>query len=67
VCIGHSVRFHSTPFVFLTDAFTGKFLCVSDLSRGHFFYEDVHIFRCGLVPRYCGDVPPHMGIDIILY
>ena len=25
--IGHSVRFHSTPFVFLTDTFTGEVLC----------------------------------------
>ena len=31
MCIGHSVRFHSTPFVFLTDAFTGKFLCGGDV------------------------------------
>ena len=31
--IGHSVRFYSTPFVILTDAFSGKFLCVSDLGE----------------------------------
>ena len=63
--IGHSVRFHSTPLVVFTDAFTGEFLCGGEVGRGHLFYEDAHIFRYGLVPRYCGDVPPHMGIDII--
>ena len=33
--IGHSVRFHSTPFVVLTDTFTGEFLCGGDVGRGH--------------------------------
>ena len=27
------VEFHSTPFVFLTDTFTGNFLCGGDLGR----------------------------------
>jgi hypothetical protein len=32
---------HSTPFVFLMDAFTGEFLCVCDLGRGHFFRNQI--------------------------
>ena len=31
VCIGRSVRFHSAPFVVLTDTFTGKVLCFFQL------------------------------------
>ena len=42
---------HSTPFVFLTDTFTGKFLCFSDLGRGHPFRNDVSVFHRVLVPR----------------
>ena len=41
----------STPFVFLTDAFTGEFLCVCDLGRGHLFRNDVSVFDRKLVPR----------------
>jgi hypothetical protein len=33
VSIGHSVRFHSAPFVVLTDTFTGEFLCGGDVGR----------------------------------
>ena len=33
--IGHSVRFYSTPFVFLSDAFSGEFLCGGDVGRTH--------------------------------
>jgi hypothetical protein len=51
VSIGHSVRFYSTPFEFLTDTFTGEFLCVSDLGRGHSFRNDVSVFDRTLVPR----------------
>jgi hypothetical protein len=36
VSIGHLVRFYSTPFVVLTDAFTDKVLCGGDVGRGHF-------------------------------
>ena len=32
---GTAVRFHSTPFVFLTDAFTGEVLCGGDVGGGH--------------------------------
>jgi hypothetical protein len=28
------VEFYSTPFVFFTDTFTGKFLCGGDVGRG---------------------------------
>ena len=35
------VEFYSTPFVFLTDTFTGKFLCGGDVGRGHSFRNDV--------------------------
>jgi hypothetical protein len=29
------VEFYSTPFVFLTDTFTGEFLCGRDVGGGH--------------------------------
>jgi hypothetical protein len=35
------VKVSSTPFVFLTDTFTGKFLCGRDVGRGHPFCNDV--------------------------
>ena len=60
------VEFYSTPFVFLTDTFTGKFLCGRDVGRGHFLRNDVSVVSCGLVPRRCGNVQPHMGVDIVL-
>ena len=52
VGVGESgVEFHSTPFVFLTDAFTGEFLCGGDVGRGHSFRNDVSIFDRNLVAR----------------
>jgi hypothetical protein len=67
VFIGHLVRFYSTSFVFLTDAFTGKVLCGGDVGRGHHPRNLVSVFRCALAPRCCGDTPPHMRTDIVLY
>ena len=37
------VEFNSTPFVFLTDAFTGEFLCFCDLVGGHLSRNDVSV------------------------
>jgi hypothetical protein len=51
VSIGHLIRFYSTPFVFLTDAFTGKFLCGGDVGRGHSFRNNVSVFDRSLFPR----------------
>jgi len=33
VIIGHSVRFYSTPFVFLVGALTDEFLCGGDVRK----------------------------------
>ena len=58
----------SAPLVFLTDTFSGEILCGGDVGRGHPSRNDVSVFRCVLnIPRWCGDVEPHMGINIILY
>ena len=55
-------------FIFLRDTFTGKFLCSLKLGWGHLGSSDFSIFRCFLTfQRWCGDVEPHMGIDLILY
>jgi hypothetical protein len=43
------VEFYSTPFVFLTDTFTGKFLGVFYSGRGHPFLNDVSVCDCVLV------------------
>jgi len=37
------VEFHSTPFVFLTDAFTGNLLCLWNL-RGVIFFATKSLF-----------------------
>ena len=60
-------RFYSTPFAFLTDAFTGEFLCGVDVGRGHIFSSDFSHLTTLFIPVRCGDVSPHMGIDPILY
>jgi len=47
------IEFYSTPFVFFTDTFSGKFLCGFDLGGVHPFRNDVSVFRCVLTfPRY---------------
>ena len=58
---------YSTTLVVLLHTLTGKFLCGRDVGRGHPFRNDVSVFGCVLIPRWCGDVQPYMGIDIILY
>jgi hypothetical protein len=45
VSIGHLVRFYSTPFVFLTDTFTGKVLEFKWFAATHVFLTLIPILR----------------------
>ena len=40
---------YSTILVFLTDTFTGKFLCGRDVGGGHSFGNDVSVLGCKLI------------------
>ena len=44
------VEFHSTPFVFVTDTFTGKFLCGFYLGWGHYLKYFYLRYRLNPVP-----------------
>ena len=57
---------NSTPFVFLTDTFTGKFLCFCDLGRGHFLLQTVNFHRSKEISVHSSNASPYMGIDQIL-
>jgi hypothetical protein len=35
--------FNSTPFIFLTDTFTGEFLCGGEVGRGYFLGNDISV------------------------
>ena len=58
---------YSTPFVFLTDTFTGKSLCFCDLGRGHPFRNEVSQLPSFFTSIGPSKICPHMGIDFVLY
>ena len=58
---------YSTPFVFLTDTFTGKSLCFCDLGRGHPFRNEVSQVPSFFTSIGPSKICPHMGIDFVLY
>ena len=58
---------YSTPFVFLTDTFTGKSLCFCDLDRGHPFRNEVSQLPSFFTSIGPSKICPHMGIDFVLY
>ncbi len=55
------------PLYFLRTHSRARFLCGGDVGRGHHPRNPVSVFRCALAPRCCGDTPPHMRTDIVLY
>jgi hypothetical protein len=62
----YGVKLCLAPFVFLTDTFTGKFLCAFYCGGCHFLLNDVFVLDRICVPRWYDDVQPYMGLDIIL-
>jgi hypothetical protein len=56
----------STTFVFLADAFTGKFLCLCDLGWGHFFRNNISSLSTEFISIGSTKIYPHMGINIVL-
>jgi hypothetical protein len=59
-------EFYSTPLVFLTDTFTGKFLCGRDVGRGHLFGNEISQLHSRLTSIRRNNIHPHIGIDIVL-
>ena len=59
--------FYSTPFIVLTDTFSGKFLYGGDVGRGHVFCNQISQLTPVLTSIRGTDISPHMGIDIVLY
>jgi len=61
------VEFYSTPFVFITDTFTGKVLCFFQLGSGHLFRSKISQLPTLLIPIRGSNISPHMGIDTVPY